>query len=322
MAEFGYSLSSEEHGPRDLVRNAARAEAAGFGFLTISDHYHPWAQSQGHSPFVWAVLGGIANATERARVGVGVTCPIIRIHPAVVAQAAATTSLLFDGRFFLGVGSGEALNEHILGDRWPPPEVRLDMLEEAVGIMRELWTGETVDHHGRHYTVENARLFDAPAEPVPVIVSGFGQMSVELAGRIGDGYWGHSPDAEAVDQFTGAGGKGPRLAMVNLCWAEDEAAARKTVAEIWPNGGVKGILSQDLPTWTHFETAASSLDEDTIVGSTPCGPDPGPVVESVRSFLEAGYDHLHFHQVGPDQEGFFRFWEKELQPALAAAGLG
>ena len=172
MVTFGYTLSSEEHGPRDLVRNARRAEEAGLGFVSISDHYHPWVSAQGHSPFVWSVLGGIAEATERIQVGVGVTCPTIRIHPAILAQATATTALLLEGRFFWGVGSGEALNEHVLGHRWPPAPVRLEMLEEAVEVVRKLWTGETVDHRGQYYEVENARLFDPPAEPPPVIVSG------------------------------------------------------------------------------------------------------------------------------------------------------
>lgn len=321
MVEIGYTLSSEEHPPQDLVRYGARAEAAGLDFLTISDHYHPWVQAQGHSPFVWSVLGGLSAVTERVKVGVGVTCPIIRVHPAVVAHAVATTSLLFGDRFFFGVGTGEALNEHVTGERWPAPEIRLEMLEEAVGVMRELWTGQTVDHHGPHYTVENARLFDPPAEPVPVIVSGFGEMSIKLAAAIGDGYWGHSPDPESIERFVAAGGDGPRFAQVNLCWAEDEDSARKTAYQCWPNAGVKGILSQDLPTWTHFEVAASMVSEDDIAASMPCGPDVGPVVESVQKFANAGYDHLHLHQVGPDQDGFFSFWEHELRPALSEAGI-
>ena len=317
MTAFGYTLSSEEHAPTDLVRNASRAEEVGFDFLSISDHYHPWVSAQGHSPFVWSVLGAVAHATERVEVAVGVTCPIVRIHPAVVAQAVATTSLLFDGRFVLGVGTGEALNEHVLGHRWPRPEVRLAMLEEAVEIMRALWTGDTVDHHGSFYEVENAKLFDAPASTPPVIVSGFGPSAAELAGRIGDGYWGHSPEPTLLEAFERAGGKGPRYAQLNLCWAESADTARRTVHEIWPNGGVPGQLSQDLPTWTHFEEASSLVTEEIATGSVPCGPDPEPLVESVQEFVEAGYDHLYFHQIGPDQEGFFRFWSEELQPALA-----
>jgi coenzyme F420-dependent glucose-6-phosphate dehydrogenase len=333
MAHFGFTLSSEEFGPRELVDLAVRGEEEGFEFLSISDHYHPWVNEQGHSPFVWSVLGGVARATERISVGTGVTCPTVRIHPAVVAQAVATTSLLFGdapgagsddavlggapGRFFLGVGSGEALNEHILGHRWPPPEVRLQMLEEAVDIMRRLWAGGTVDHDGPTYRVENARLFDPPECKVPVVVSGYGPMSVEVAARTGDGYWGHSPESEVIERFEQAGGEGPRLAQIMLCWDSDAERARQTVHRVWPNGGLGGQLSQDLPTWTHFEQATGVLNEDQVVGSMPCGPDVEPVLEQVRAYLDAGYDHLYFHQIGPDQEGFLRFWRSELRSAVS-----
>jgi len=317
MTAFGYTLSSEEHPPRDLVRNARRAEELGFDFLSISDHYHPWVGAQGHSPFVWSTLGDIAASTETIPVGVGVTCPTIRIHPAVVAHAAATTALLFGDRFFLGVGTGEALNEHILGHRWPPADTRLGMLEEAVGIIRALWTGETLDHRGDFYEVENAKLFDPPSPAPPIVVSGFGPKAVELAGRIGDGYWGHAPDEDVLAAYAEAGGTGPRYAQLNLCWAESEPEARKTAHEVWPNAGVTGQLSQDLPTWVHFEEAAQMVSEEEATRSVPCGPDPAPLVESVQEYLAAGYDHLYFHQIGPDQDGFFRFWTEELQPALA-----
>ena len=320
MVSFGYTLSSEEHGPADLVRNARRAEEVGFDFLSISDHYHPWVSAQGHSPFVWSVLGAIAASTERVRVGVGVTCPIIRIHPAVIAHATATTALLFEGRFFWGVGTGEALNEHVLGHRWPPAPVRRAMLEESLEIVRELWKGDTVDHRGEFYEVENARLFDPPDEPPDIIVSGFGPEAVELAARIGDGYWGHAPETEVIDRYRKAGGTGPRYSQLNVCWAEDAASARKTAYEIWPNAGVPGQLSQDLPTWTHFEEAVEMVTEEDATKSVPCGPDPAPVLESVRTYVDAGYDHLYFHQIGPDQEGFLRFWTESLQPALADLG--
>jgi G6PDH family F420-dependent oxidoreductase len=316
MTNFGYTLSSEEHGPRDLVRNAIRAEELGFDFCSISDHYHPWVEAQGHSPFVWSVLGAIAASTDRVGVGVGVTCPIVRIHPAILAQAAATTSLLFGDRFFFGVGTGEALNEHILGHRWPPPEVRLAMLREAVGVMRELWTGETVDHRGDFYEVENARLFDPPTDRVPVVVSGFGEQAVELAADIGDGYWGTSPEPDLVKRYEKAGGRGPRYAQLNLCVAESEEAGKQTVHEVWPNAGVSGQLSQDLPTWTHFEQASEPLTVEQVTKSVPCGRDVEPVLESVQQYLDAGYDHLYFHQIGRDQDAFFGFWRDELQPAL------
>jgi coenzyme F420-dependent glucose-6-phosphate dehydrogenase len=322
VTAFGYTLSSEEHSPRDLVANARRAEEAGFDFVSISDHFHPWINAQGHSPFVWSVLGAIASVTERLQVGVGVSCPTTRVHPAIVAQAAATTALLFDDRFFLGVGSGEALNEHVLGHRWPRPAVRQAMLEEAVDIIRSLWTGDTVDHHGDFYEVDNAKLFDPPQTPPPIIVSGFGDDAVRLAAKIGDGYWGHSPERDVIELFERSGGHGPRYAQLNLCFADDRDTARKTVHEIWPNAGVPGQLSQDLPTWTHFEQVAQLVTVDDATKSVPCGPDPEPVIESVRKFVDAGYDHLYFHQIGPNQEGFFRFWNGELRPALREVHAG
>ncbi|MFP5254499.1 MAG: TIGR03557 family F420-dependent LLM class oxidoreductase [Acidimicrobiia bacterium] len=322
MAAIGYTLSSEEHGPQDLVANARRAEEVGFDFVSISDHFHPWVSAQGHSPFVWSVLGGIAASTDRIDVAVGVTCPIVRIHPAILAQASATTSLLLEGRFTFGVGTGEALNEHILGHRWPRPEVRLAMLEEAIEVIRALWSGETVDHRGEFYEVENARLFDPPAEPPPVVVSGFGAEATKLAARVGDGYWGHAPDAELVELFAQEGGSGPRYAQLNLCWSDDAAKARRIVHEVWPNGGVTGQLSQDLPTFTHFEQAAQMVTEEDATSSVPCGDDVGAVLESVRQYLDAGYDHLYLHQIGPDQRSFLAAWQGELGDAVREAAAG
>jgi G6PDH family F420-dependent oxidoreductase len=315
---FGYTLSSEEHPPSALIENARRAEASGFDFVSISDHLHPWTRAQGHSPFVWAVLGALAQATERMRVGVGVTCPIMRMHPVVLAHATATTSLLFGDRFFWGVGTGEALNEHAVGQRWPPPDVRLEMLEEAVDVIRALWSGETIEHRGTYYEVENARLFDAPSAPIPIIVSGFGENAARVAGRIGDGYWGTAPDRALLDTFEAAGGHGPRYAQLRLCWADDVEQAQATVHDIWPNAGLTGQLSQDLPTWTHFEQATAPLTVEQVAAGTPCGPDiADEVAELVEQYVDAGYDHVYFHQVGPDQEAFLDYWERELAQVVS-----
>lgn len=316
VVEFGLTLSSEEHDAPTLVHQARQAEEAGFSFVSISDHFHPWVTEQGHSPFVWSVLGAIGASTESIDVAVGVTCPTVRIHPAIVAHAAATTAQLLEGRFVLGVGTGEALNEHVLGHRWPPPETRLAMLNEAVEVMRRLWTGETVDHHGDFYTVENARLFDPPPSAIPVIVSGFGDGAIDLAARIGDGYWGHSPDTKVIRRFVDGGGTGPRYAQLRLCWAETEAEGRETLHRFWPNQGMSGQLAQDLPTWTHMEQATSMLTVEQTTGSVPCGPHLEAVLDSVRSFLDAGYDHLYFHQVGPEVDRFLQFWSDSLAPAL------
>ena len=316
MVAFGYTLSSEEHGPATLVRNARAAEDLGFDFVSISDHFHPWIEKQGHSPFVWSVLGGIAASTRRIGVGTGVTCPTTRIHPAIIAHAAATTSLLLGDRFFLGIGTGEALNEHILGDRWPRPEVRNAMLEEAIEVMRALWTGETVDHDGQFYEVENARLFDPPSTVPPLIISGFGDDSIVQAARLGDGYFGHVPKREPIALYEDNGGTGPRYAQIHLCWAELESDARKTVHEVWPTGGIHGQLLQDLPTWTHFEQAAALVSQEEVTKSIPCGPDPAALLARVEEYIEAGYDHLYFHQIGQDQAGFFDHWTSTLRPAL------
>jgi G6PDH family F420-dependent oxidoreductase len=320
--ELGFALSSEEHPPRHLVAQAVRAEELGFTFAGISDHFHPWTEEQGQSPFVWGVLGAIAQATSTLRVGTGVTCPTVRIHPAIVAQAAATAELLMPGRFFLGVGSGEALNEHILGDRWPPAEIRLSMLEEAVSVIRALWEGGTVNHHGEHYTVEDARVFSLPETPPKIVVAGAGRKSATLAGRIGDGYWGTAPDAESIGAFDGAGGAGKmKLGQVTVCWAPTRDEAVKTAMSVWPNAGVTGQLSQDLPTPSHFEQAAQMVTEDKVTQKVVCGPDAAAFVDQIRAYADAGYTHVYLHQVGQDQDGFFAFWERELRAAVTDAGL-
>ncbi len=317
MTSWGYTLSSEEFGPRELVSNGRIAEDNGFDFLTVSDHYHPWTQSQGHSPFVWTTLGGIGATTSRIPIGTGVTCPLIRYHPAIVAQAAASSSVMLEGRFFLGVGTGEWLNEHITGETWPAIEVRWEMLTEAIELMRLLWAGDTVDFWGDYYTVENARIFTAPAAPIPVIWAASGPRSAEVAAQCADGLWSTSPEAEVVNAFREAGGSGPVYGQVTLCYADDAEEAAKTALEVWPNAGVPGQLSQDLPTWTHFEQVATLVTEDIITERIPCGPDPEPVLDLVGTYTDAGFDHIHFHQIGPDQQGFFDFWAKELSAALA-----
>ena len=314
--EIGYSLSSEEHPPNDMVRFARQAEEVGFSFIGISDHFHPWIDAQGHSPFVWSVIGGIAAATERIKLGTGVTCPMIRIHPAIIAQAAATSAAMMPGRFFLGVGSGENLNEHILGDRWPPTDVRHEMLEEAVEVIRLLWQGGVQSHEGKHYRVENARLYTLPEAPPPIVVAAAGPKAVDLAARIGDGFWGVAPQAELLEQFEQAGGTGPRYGQVTVCWAADEEEAKKTAYEIWPNAGISGELAQELPTPTHFEQAAKMVTPDDLAESLPLGPDPEKHLASIRAYLDAGYDHVYVHQIGRDQEGFFEFYRREVLPKL------
>lgn len=314
--EIGYSLSSEEMRPAEMVRCARRAEEVGFDSVTVSDHFHPWIDRQGQSPFVWSVIGGIASVTERVKVGTTVTCPTVRVHPAIVAQAAATAADMAPGRFFLGVGTGEALNEHITGARWPETAVRLEMLEEAVEVIRLLWQGGMQSHHGRHYTVENARIYTLPAELPPIYVSAFGPKAMEVAARIGDGYVGTQPDARLLRQYGASGGRGPKVGGVKVCWHEDEDQARKLAHDLWPTIGVPGELGQELPTPAHFEQAASRVSVDDVAGTIACGPDPERHAQSIRRYAEAGYDEVSVQQIGPDQEGFFRFSADEVRPRL------
>jgi coenzyme F420-dependent glucose-6-phosphate dehydrogenase len=315
MAELGYALSSEEHEPNDLVRHAQRAEETGFSFALISDHFHPWVDNQGHSPFVWSVIGAIAYNTQRLRLGTGVTCPTIRIHPAILAQAAATAGAMMPGRFFFGVGTGENLNEHILGDRWPSFDIRLEMLEEAIQVIRLLWEGGNKSHRGCYYTVEDARLYTLPEELPPIMVAASGSKSANAAGRIGDGLISTSPEEETVKAFEAAGGRGkPRYGQLTVCWAKTEAEALRTVKEIWPNAGLKGELSQLLPNPAHFEQASKMVSEEDLAESVICGPDPERHRTGIQEFIDAGFDHVYIHQIGSDQESFFRFYEKEILP--------
>ncbi len=315
MAELGYSLSSEEHGPNELVRYAQRAEEAGFTFALISDHFHPWTNKQGNSPFAWSVLGAIAQVTKKLRLGTGVTCPTHRYHPVILAQAAATIGTMMPGRFFLGVGSGENLNEHIVAEGWQPADVRLDMLDEAVDVIRHLWEGGVKSYYGDYFIVENAQIFNLPDPLPPIYVAAGGDESAELAGQIGDGLISTAPKKQLLQTFDSAGGQGkPRIGQLTVCWAADEKQARRTAFEWWPNAALKGQLSQELPLPENFEEACELATEDQVAQEIVCGPDPQRHLDKINKFVEAGYDQVYIHQVGPDQEGFFRFYQKEIIP--------
>ena len=316
--KIGYFLSCEENGPGELLAQARAAERAGFQGLWISDHYHPWNDKQGESPFVWAVIGALAEATERVPVTTAVTCPTVRIHPAVIAQAAATAAVMLPGRFNLGVGSGEALNEQILGDDWPEANVRLEMLEEAIEVMRELWSGEVVSREGKHYRVRHARIYTLPERPPPILVSGFGPKSVDLAGRVGDGYVTTSPDADSIERFRAAGGEGKLVqAGAKVCYAGDEAEARKTVHRLWPNDGLPGELAQVLPTPEHFEQATELVTEAMLAETVPCGPDLERHIESIQEYADAGVDELYVQQIGGRHDEFFEAYAREVLPRFS-----
>jgi len=318
MTAIGYTLSSEEQGARELVALAARAEEVGFSFAVISDHFHPWIDRQGNSPFVWGVLGAIAEATERIELATGVTCPTTRIHPAIIAQAAATAAALLPGRFSFGVGTGENLNEHILGDRWPPVAERQARLAEAIEVIRLLWEGGLKSHRGTHYRVENARIYSLPDEPPPILVAVAGEKSTDLAAELGDGLFGTSPVAETLERFRGRGGEGkPTYGQLHVCWAESGEEAKRTALEWWPNAATSGSHAFELPLPAHFEEITERVEEDDIAESIVCGPDPQRHLEAIGEFVDAGYDHVYVHQVGPDQEGFFDFYSREVLPKLS-----
>jgi G6PDH family F420-dependent oxidoreductase len=262
------------------------------------------------------VLGGIAAATESIEVGVGVSCPIIRIHPAILAQAVATTGLLMEDRLIWGVGTGENLNEHVVGDPWPAYEVRAAMLEESIALIRRMWSEESVTHRGDYFTVEDARILDRPAKPVPIVISAFGEDSAELAARIGDGLWLSSLNADTIATFEQAGGSGPIFSHLTLCWGPDRDEAIALAHQQWPNTGLPGQLHQELRTVLDFEQAVELVTPELIGEKVPCGPDPEPVIERVLEARDAGVDHLYFHQIGDDQDGFVTFWEKEIRDAL------
>jgi G6PDH family F420-dependent oxidoreductase len=311
---IGYFLSCEEYTPAELIEQARLAEAAGFSGLWISDHFHPWTDAQGESPFVWSMIGALSQACQLP-ITTAVTCPTVRIHPAVIAQAAATSAVLTNGRFTLGVGTGEALNEHIFGDAWPNTDVRLEMLEEAVEVMRKLWTGEFVNHRGTHYTVEHARIYTLPEEPPKVYVSAFGPKAMDVAIRIGDGFVSTSPAKEMVEQFKKSAGA-DKIAQAGFkgCYAETEEEAVKIAKQLWPNSAAPGELSQVLYSPRHFESLEALATDDMIRQSFACGPDPAKQLEMLGKYADAGFDEVYVANVGPHYREFIDLYRREVLP--------
>lgn len=316
--EIGYSLMSEEHVPSELVKFAQLAEQSGFNFATISDHYHPWLDAQGQSPFVWSMIGAISQATKKIMFGTAVTCPTMRIHPAIIAQAAATSASLLPDRFFLGVGTGENLNEHILGTCWPSHEVRSAMLEEALEVIRELWKGKNTNYYGNFYVVENARIYTLPEKPIPVFVAAEGPKMASLAGKIGDGLISTTPDASLIEKFREDGENNdlPCYCQVTVCYDEDEAKARKTAHKQWPIPGIPGDLNRELSIPQYFEATASLVTEEKVAEQVACGPDPKKHLEAIQKYVDAGFRKISIHNIGFYQEGFFKFYKEKIIPQL------
>ncbi|MFC0624504.1 TIGR03557 family F420-dependent LLM class oxidoreductase [Kribbella deserti] len=314
--KIGYFLSSEEYTPAQLIEQAKLAEEAGFDGLWISDHFHPWNDEQGQSAFVWSAIGAISQVCELP-VTTAVTCPTVRIHPAVIAQAAATSAVLLNGRFRLGIGSGEALNEHILGTVWPTVDVRLEMLEEAVEIMRRLWTEEFVSHRGKHYTVDTARIYTRPDAPLPIYMSGFGPQATDVAARIADGYITTSPDRELLQRFRDNGG-GDKTAQVGfkVSYAPTVEEGVEQAHRIWANSGLPGELAQVLPSPRHFEQASQLVTPEQTGKSVTCGPKAEDHIEAFKPYVEAGFDEIYVANMGPHSVDMMKLYGSEVLPEL------
>jgi G6PDH family F420-dependent oxidoreductase len=316
MTTFGYTAMCEQLGPADVVRYTKRAEEVGFGFCAISDHYHPWLYSHPHSPYAWSLLGACAEATSIIGLMTMVTCPIIRYHPAIIAQAAATVSLLSEGRFVLGLGAGEQLNEHVVGQPWPAADIRHEMLNEAVEIMRLLWQGGFQSHQGEYFTLQDAQVYDLPEHPVPIAMAAGGPRACELAAQVGDHLIATEPKAAMVKHYEETGGKGHRYGQIPLCVGDDEAACRKTAWEYFRFAVPGWKVQAELPNPPNFEAATAKVREDDVAAQVSCGPDVGKHREALQQFVDAGFDHVAVIQVGPEQEKFLKYWEDKLGPAL------
>ena len=316
--KIGYKLIAEAYSPQEMVRQAVRAEEVGFDFVEISDHFHPWFDSQGHSGFAWSILAAIAMRTESIGLATGVTCPFLRYHPAVIAQAAATTALLSDGRFTLGVGAGERLNEHVVGRGWPAVGTRHEMFRESLEIIRLLWSGGYRSYEGKHLTLEDARVFDLPETPPDIAVASGGPASARIAAELGDAVFVTEPRTDITEAYAAAGGDGARYAEVPLSWAPDEAEAASSAREAFRFGLTGWKVQSELPNPVNFEAATAFITDDDMREVFGCGPDAATHLAVARQFADAGYDHLALINAGPDPEGFFDFFASELAEPLRA----
>jgi G6PDH family F420-dependent oxidoreductase len=316
MIKLGYKLMSEEHGPTDLVRNANRAEQAGFDFAAISDHFFPWVEEQGHSPFAWSVLGALANATQQIGLMTAVTCPIMRYHPAIIAQSAATLALLSDNRFTLGLGAGERLNEHVVGEGWPGRGERHERLSEAVEIIQGLLTGTLTNYRGGYFALDDARLFDRPPVKPPVVIAAGGAKAARVAARKGDGLIVTEPRGELIEAFVSAGGRGPRYAEVAMCYGAREEDAQKTAHHYFRWSITGWPVMAELPDTEGFAAASRHVSPETVAQFVSCGPSAERHLQAIDHYIQAGYDHIILTQIGPNQDGFLEFFERELASCL------
>ena len=315
MLRLGYTLSSEEHDPKSLLKFARAAEDAGFSFLSISDHFHPWIEDQGQSPFVWNMIGALSQVTRTAHILIGVNCPIMRYHPAIIAQAAATSQVMLEGRFLLGVGTGENLNEHVIGKGWPAYDIRLEMLKESIEIMRMLWSGKLTTYFGKFYTIDSAKIYTKPDNSIPIIFSAYGPKAAKAAGKLGDGFITTGPNKKLVSQFEKLAGKNkPKFAQVSVCYDRDPEKAKKIMAKIWPTSAMPKPLNTELKLPQHYKNTASLITPDKASEKAPLGPDIEGILKSIQTYQDAGFDHIYIHNIGPNQLGFIKFAEKEILP--------
>jgi G6PDH family F420-dependent oxidoreductase len=319
MTSYGYTLMTEQSGPRELIGHASAAEQAGFDFEVMSDHYFPWLDEMGHSAYAWSVLGAVSQVTDRVELMTYVTCPTIRYHPAVVAQKAATVDLLSDGRFTLGLGAGENLNEHVVGRGWPPVNVRHEMLLEAVEIITALFGGGYVDYKGEHFRVDSAKLWDVPVSPVPIGVAVSGEQSVATFAPLVDHLIAVEPKAELVSLWDEQDRDRPsrKIGQLPVCWGPDRDACVARAHELfrWFGGGWK--VNAELPGTAGFAGASQFVTKDDVAESIPCGPDLDGIVRAVREFEDAGFTDVALVQIGDEsQRDFLGVAEKELLPAL------
>lgn len=316
MVELGYKLMSEEHDPNDLVRNGQRAEEAGFDFAAISDHFFPWLEEQGHAPFVWPVLGALAHTTHDLGLMTAVTCPIMRYHPAVVAQAAATLGLMAGDRFTLGLGSGERLNEHVVGEGWPGRAERQERLGEALDIIQGLLDGTMINYAGRHFRLDHARLYDRPDRKPPVVVAAAGGMAAAMAAEKADGLITTEANADLIDAYRSAGGAGPCYAESALCCARSEEDAQQIAHRYFRWSVLGWPVQAELPDTEGFTAASEPVSPEAVAEGVSCGPSIERHVEAIGAYMDAGYDRIVLVQIGPDQDYFFDMFERELAPAL------
>jgi G6PDH family F420-dependent oxidoreductase len=316
--QIGYKLATEGFSPKELIRQAVLAEQAGFDFVEMSDHYHPWVEAQGHSAFTWSLLAVIAAKTEQIGLATGVTCPSMRYHPAIIAQAAATMALLSDGRFTLGVGAGERLNEHVTGEGFPARRVRHERFCEALEIIRLLWQGGYRSYDGKHLQLEDARVFDLPEELPLIAVAASGPESARIAAELGDGLFAVEPDGALVGSWRGLGGHGPAYGEMPLAWAQDEESAVQAVLEknSFALSGWK--VMSELPNPVNFEAVTATVTPDQVREAFACGPDPKRHLDVARQYADAGFDHLVAMNAGPDPDGFMDFFARELAAPLRA----